>query len=53
VGEEQIAMPINTALTSKPRGKTHWSRRSLADQTGLSKSTVHRGDVPQSVESVS
>jgi transposase len=42
VGKKQIAMLINTALTRKPRGKTHWSRRSLADQTGLSKSTVHR-----------
>src|SRR5690606_18403421 len=33
---------INTALRRKPSGKTHWSRRSLAEQTGLSKSTVHR-----------
>jgi transposase len=42
VGKKQIAMLINTALTRKPHGKTHWSRRSLADQTGLSKSTMHR-----------
>ena len=41
-GEDQIAQLINTALTRKPNGKTHWSRRSLADATGLSKSTVHR-----------
>ncbi|WP_237707344.1 IS630 family transposase [Xanthomonas oryzae] len=41
-GEEEIATLINTALTRKPAGKTHWSRRSLADETGLSKSTVHR-----------
>ena len=41
-GEEEIAKLINTALTRKPAGKTHWSRRSLADETGLSKSTVHR-----------
>jgi len=40
--EEQIAELVNTALQSKPRGKTHWSRRGLAAQTGLSKSTVHR-----------
>ena len=33
---------VNTALQSKPRGKTHWSRRGLAAETGLSKSTVHR-----------
>ena len=40
--EEQIAALVNTALRSKPRGKTHWSRRGLAAETGLSKSTVHR-----------
>jgi transposase len=40
--EEQIAALVNTALQSKPRGKTHWSRRGLAAETGLSKSTVHR-----------
>jgi putative transposase len=38
-GEDQIAMLVNTALQSKPGGKTHWSRRGLAAQTGLSKST--------------
>ena len=37
--EEQIATLVNTALQSKPRGKTHWSRRGLAAETGLSKST--------------
>jgi putative transposase len=41
-GEEEIAALINTALSRKPKGKTHWSRRSLAEETGLSKSTVHR-----------
>ena len=41
-GEDAIAKLINTALSRKPSGKTHWSRRSLADETGLSKSTVHR-----------
>lgn len=40
--EERIAKLINTALQTKPKGKTHWSRRSLADATRLSKSTVHR-----------
>jgi len=38
-GEEEIATPSNTALTRKPNGKTHWSRRSLANETGRSKST--------------
>lgn len=40
--EEQIAELINTALKERPKGRTHWSRRGLAEQTGLSKSTVHR-----------
>jgi putative transposase len=41
-GEQQIAALVSTALQSKPRGETHWSRRGLAAETGLSKSTVHR-----------
>lgn len=40
--EEQIAELINTALKRKPKGKTHWSRRDLADETGLAPTTVHR-----------
>lgn len=41
--DEQIAMLINTALNSRPAGgTTHWSRRSLADSTGMSSTTVHR-----------
>jgi len=40
--EEQIAELINTALSSKPKGRTHWSGRALAEATGLSKTTVHR-----------
>ncbi len=41
-GEDAIARLVNTALQKKPKGKTHWSRRGLAAETGLSKSTVHR-----------
>lgn len=41
-GDEQIATLINTALKTRPSGKTHWSRRSLAEVTGLSPTTVHR-----------
>jgi hypothetical protein len=33
---------IDTALRSRPKGKTHWSGRGLAAETGLSKTTVHR-----------
>jgi transposase len=40
--EEQIAQLIDTALRRKPKGKTHWSRRDLAEATGLSSTTVHR-----------
>jgi len=40
--EERIATLINTALKSRPKTKTHWSRRSLAKATGLSTTTVHR-----------
>ena len=39
--EEQIAALANTGLQSEPLGKTHWSRRGLAAETGLSMSTVH------------
>ena len=41
-GEDEVTRLVNTAVSRKPSGKTHWSRRSLAQQTGLSKSTVHR-----------
>jgi putative transposase len=38
-----VAEGINRALQTKPTdGSTHWSARSLAAATGISKSTVHR-----------
>jgi putative transposase len=40
--EEQVAQLIDTALRAKPKGRTHWSGRGLAAETGLSKTTVHR-----------
>lgn len=40
--DEQVALLVNTALRQRPNGRTHWSRRSLAAQTGLSITTVHR-----------
>lgn len=40
--EEQVAQLIDTALRSRPKGKTQWSGRGLAAETGLSKTTVHR-----------
>ena len=41
--DEDVAEVINRALQTRPTdGSTHWSARSLAAATGISKSTVHR-----------
>ena len=41
--DDKVAEVINRALQTKPSdGSTHWSARSLAAETGISKSTVHR-----------
>lgn len=41
--DEQVAEVINRALQTRPAdGSSHWSARSLAAATGISKSTVHR-----------
>jgi putative transposase len=42
IQDEQVAQLIRTTLQAKPQHATHWSCRSLAQHTGLSKSTVHR-----------
>ena len=42
VSDEQVAHLIRRTLKTKPRHATHWTVRSIADETGLSKSTVHR-----------
>src|ERR1700687_5794314 len=41
-GNEQVAGLINRVLRSKPKDATHWSVRSVAEQTAISKSTVAR-----------
>ena len=41
-GDEQVAQLINRVLRSKPDNATHWSVRSVAEATGVSKSTVAR-----------
>jgi putative transposase len=41
-GDEQVAGLINRVLHSKPEAATQWSVRSVAEQTGISKSTVAR-----------
>ena len=41
--DEKVAEVINRALQTRPTdGSTHWSARSLAAATGISKSTIHR-----------
>lgn len=43
VDDERVAQLINKTLHSKPAdGSTHWSTRTLAGETGISKSTVAR-----------
>lgn len=38
---EKVEEIVATTLQSKPKGKTHWSCRSLAQEVGVSKSTVN------------
>jgi len=40
--DEQVAGLINRVLHSRPKSATHWSVRAVADETGISKSTVAR-----------
>jgi len=42
IPDERIATLIRRTLRTKPQNGTHWSCRSLAAETHLSKSTVHR-----------
>ncbi len=42
IGDEQIAALLRRTLKTKPKGATHWSCRTLAAETRVSKSTVHR-----------
>jgi transposase len=42
IDDERVADLVATALNSKPDGQTHWSVRSLATETGLSPTSVHR-----------
>ena len=42
IRDEQIATLLRRTLKTKPKGGTHWSCRSIAAETQLSKSTVQR-----------
>lgn len=43
IDDERVSALINKTLHTKPAdGSTHWSVRSMAGQTGISKTSVHR-----------
>jgi transposase len=42
INDEQIEQVIIQTLESTPRGQTHWSTRSLAQASGLSRMTISR-----------
>src|SRR3984893_3934118 len=42
IPDEKVATLIRRTLRTKPKDGTHWSCRSLAVETHLSKSTIHR-----------
>lgn len=42
ISDEQVATLIRKTLKTKPKDETHWSVRSIAHETKISKSTVHR-----------
>jgi putative transposase len=42
VSDQRVAEVIERTLSSKPKEATHWSCRSMAGATGLSKDTVNR-----------
>lgn len=42
ISDERVAQLVRKTLKTKPKNRTHWSIRLIAEETGLSKSTVHR-----------
>lgn len=42
ISDEQVAQLLKKTLNKKPKDATHWSCRSIAKQSNLSKSTVQR-----------
>ncbi|MDF9811691.1 IS630 family transposase [Streptomyces sp. SPB162] len=42
VSDERVAAVVSRTLESKPKNATHWSTRSMAQELGLSQSTVSR-----------
>jgi len=41
-GDDQVEAVVTRTLETTPRGRTHWSTRSMAKATGLSHSTIGR-----------
>ena len=46
--DERVAEVINAALQTKPADRTQWSVRSMAEHSGVSKSTVQRDRISDS-----
>src|SRR5438093_8130860 len=42
ISDERVAQLVRKTLKTKPKAGTQWSIRQIADETGVSKSTVHR-----------
>lgn len=42
IGDDKVEEIVERTLHSRPRGATHWSRRTLAKEMGVSPSTVNR-----------
>ena len=42
ITDEQVEMVVVKTLEQKPPDATHWSTRSMAEATGISRSSVHR-----------
>lgn len=42
IGDDKIEEIVERTLHSRPRGATHWSRRTLAKELGVSPATVNR-----------
>ena len=42
ISDEQVAELIRKTLQTKPRGRTHWTTRSMAEETAISRPTVQR-----------
>ncbi len=42
VSDEEVAMLVRKTIETKPENGTHWTIRAVANDTGLSRPTVHR-----------